>query len=534
MTQRPAIIVAATPTSNGDLHLGHMAGPYLSGDVYARYLAATGRDVVYTTITDDSQTYVSTTAQRQGLSPEALRATSTDAIAASMRALGIGIDGMPPIGASYRETVLTFVERLHRNGSLRLRKVRMPVARATGQVLFDGFLGGTCPACLAGSSGGVCEGCGHPNHFDQLLDAAPALDPGAEFEYREYEVLVLPLEEYRERLRAYYDERRDLWRPHARQLIQELLAGPLPDVPVTVPGDWGLPAPFAETPGQRIYPWIEAMPAVMYASAWVVAQREPAQRGPAPAETDDLWRRDRDAEIVYFHGYDNVYYWGLVDLALLMAHDDRYALPATNVCNEFYELDGQKFSTSRNHLVWTRDLLDGVPRDVARFYLALTAPEFQRSTFTRPALRTTTGARLIRPWNELAAQLAVLTGKVVDTELPTTENGRLRAKVLTKRFAGCYELATFSMGRAAAMVADQLDRLRAASGDLKDDPAALGDLLLEVRALLAGAAPLLVDVAARAEGQGVELRLDDSEPPESITVFTLPALTGDHDGTGRS
>lgn len=509
---RPAIVIAATPTSNGDLHLGHMAGPYLSADVYARALAATGRPVVCTTITDDSQTYVATTARRRGVTTETLVGLSTEAIADSLAGLGIGIEGLAPIDDTYRRTVLTFLERLHAAGKLRRQAVRFPVNRRTGQVLFDGFLAGACPSCLSGSSGGGCEACGHPNHFDQLLDARPALDPDDEVVHVEHEVLVLPLEEYRDRLRDYYAERAGLWRPHARQLIAELLAGPLPDVPVTVPGDWGLPAPFADTPGQRIYPWVEAMPAVMYAS-WHATGRVGA--------VDAGWRRDRDPEIVYFHGYDNVYFWGVVDLALLMAHGDRYTLPTANVCNEFYELAGEKFSTSRNHLVWTRDLLADTPRDVARFYLALTSPEFQRSSFTRDALHTTAEARLVRPWTELATRLQAAVRRVGDGDLPTTERGRRRARVLADRFGACYRLATFSMGRAAGLVADQLDRL--ARVPEPAGPAELGDLLAEVRALLAGAAPLLVDVAAVARAAGVDL--DPGAPDRSIAAFTLPPIT---------
>ncbi len=69
------IVVAATPTSNGDLHLGHMAGPYLAGDVYARYLRASGRSAIYTTCTDDSQSYVVSTAHRRGTTPAELCAS---------------------------------------------------------------------------------------------------------------------------------------------------------------------------------------------------------------------------------------------------------------------------------------------------------------------------------------------------------------------------------------------------------------------------------------------------------------------------
>jgi methionyl-tRNA synthetase len=528
-TGRPAIIIAATPTPNGDLHLGHLAGPYLSSDICARYLRARGRPVIYTTCTDDSQSYVVTSAHRQGTTPEELVSRSTAAIQRSLDLTGISMAPLPPIDDRYRRTVLDFLTALHALGRFRLRTVRLPYAERAGTFLYDGLVSGVCPTCLANSCGGGCENCGHPNNFDELLEPTSTLDPTDPVTYREQTVLVLPLEEYRERLTAYAAVHGGRWRPHARQLLRELLARPLPDVPVTVPGSWGIAAPFPETPGQILYPWVEAMPASIY-STWRAAER------PAAA-TDELWQRDQDAELVYFHGFDNVYHWGLMDLVFLMAHGGRYVTPAANVCNEFYDLAGEKFSTSRNHLVRAADLVAEVPRDLVRFHLALTGPEYQRTNFDRNTLRDVTTRRLVQPWNGLADALSqALVGIDTGEPLPVTPAGRARAAVLHDRFRLCYELADFSPARAAETVLSTLGRLRriAQAVNPGDTGGGLGDLLLEIRALLAGAAPLLVDTAAQAEADGVDLRLG-TEPSDVIPAFRLPELPPvDHDAAART
>jgi len=528
-TGRPAIIIAATPTSNGDLHVGHLAGPYLASDIYARYLRANGRPVTYTTCTDDSQSYVVTTAHRQGTTPQELVTRSTAAIQRSLDLMGISIAPLPPIDDRYRRTVLGYLTALHALGRFRLRTVRLPYAQRAGTFLYDGLVSGVCPSCLANSCGGGCENCGHPNNFDELLKPTSTLDPTDPVTYREQTILVLPLEEYRERLTAYFKAHEDRWRPHARQLVRELLARPLPDVPVTVPGSWGIPAPFPETPGQILYPWVEAMPASIY-STWRAAGR-------AAAATDELWHREQDAELVYFHGFDNVYHWGLMDLVFLMAYGDRYVTPAANVCNEFYDLAGEKFSTSRNHLIWSADLVAEVPRDLVRFYLALTGPEYQRTNFDRNALRNVTTRRLIQPWNALADALSLaLAGIDTSGPLPVTSAGRARAAVLHERFRLCYELADFSPARAAETVLSNLGRLRTTAeavdhGDADGEP---GDLLLEIRTLLAGAAPILVDAAAQAAADGVDLRLD-AEQSDAIEAFRLPKLPpADHSAAERT
>jgi methionyl-tRNA synthetase len=521
---RPAILVAATPTSNGDLHVGHLAGPYLAGDVYARYLRATGRPVVYTTCTDDSQTYVVTTAHRQGITPEELCATSTAAIEESLVAMGISMHGLPPIDDRYRETVLEFVSALHAAGRLRARTVRLPYAENAGTYLFDGLVSGACPVCLTGSRGGACESCGHPNSFDELLDARSTLDPADPVTYREHTILVLPMEEYREQLTDYFRAREGHWRPHAMQLIRELLARPLPDAPMTIPGTWGIPAPFPETPGQILYPWIEAMPASIYSTWWAAGQL-----GDQPDRVDEHWRAEHDAELIYFHGFDNVYHWGLMDLVLLMAHPDGYILPEGNVCNEFYDLEGEKFSTSRGHLISGAELLAEVPRDLVRFYLALTAPEQQRTNFSRDMLRSVTSRQLVEPWNDLADAVSSALGRIDRAgPLPTTEAGRRRAAAMVQRFRLCYELATYSLTRAAETIAGQVERLRARARALETgpdagDPARAGDLLLELQTLLACAAPVLIDVTDRAEAAGGQLSLG-ADQPEVVSAFRLPRL----------
>ncbi|MQY35022.1 Methionine--tRNA ligase [Streptomyces sp. RB17] len=521
-SSRPVILIPATPTPNGDLHVGHLAGPYLSADIYARRQRALGREVVLTTCTDDSQSYVVASARRKGVTPGELVAGATSAIEKSLHAMGISMDGLPPIDDTYRTTVLDFVRRLHDDGRLRLRTVRLPYAETTGTFLYDGLVGGECPVCLVPSSAGACEGCGHPNNFTELLRPYNVLDPDEPVSHRECTIWVLPAEEYRERIEEHFARVSPLWRPHAAQLVREILARPLPDIPVTVPGEWGIEAPFEETPGQILYPWIEAMPASIYATWWAAGRQ-----GDIRTETDAHWRADQDAELVYFHGFDNVYHWGLMDLVMLLAHGDRYITPAANVCNEFYELDHAKFSTSRQHLINSTELLLDAPRDVARFFLALTAPEHHRTNFDRKNFRALVDERLTTPWNDLAAALAQLAaGASGDSTLPVGPEGRRRAAAIADRFALAYGLRSFSPAQAADTVVQQIARLRGAAEAALAGAAApqdLGNLFAQAAAVLTGAAPILVDTAEQAVAAGVDL--DPAAPPaERIAPFTLPRL----------
>jgi methionyl-tRNA synthetase len=52
------------------------------------------------------------------------------------------------------------------------------------------------------------------------------------------------------------------------------------------------------------------------------------------------------------------------------------------VVNEFYTLDGAKFSTSRNHAIWANELLHKEDPSIVRLYLAWDRPDRYRSDFT--------------------------------------------------------------------------------------------------------------------------------------------------------
>lgn len=523
----PVLIIPPPPTSNGDLHVGHLAGPYLSSDIHARYLRACGRRVIYATGTDDSQTFVVASARRGGTTPQALATKCWYDIRRSLEIAGCSLDGYMRMDERYNARVVDFVTRLHEKGKFRLKTVRLPYSEASGEYLMEGLVAGDCPVCLAWSRGGCCEDCGQPNNFDQLLNPRSTVDPSDPLTFREATVLVFPMEEYRAQLTAYYDAREARFRPHMMQLVREVLAKPLPDYPVTYPHDWGIPAPFAETPNQVINAWVEGMPASMmctFAAAEAMGLPE--------APSDELWRAEHGATPVYFYGFDNVWYWGMTDLALMFAHEGRYVIPDTYVCNEFYELEHDKFSTSKGHVIWMRDLLLDVPRDLARFYLAITSPEHQRTNFTRSAPLKVGEDRLVGPWNRIVAALdeAVTRLELEGRSLTVPAGALERAGTVVERFRIFYELRDFSPSRAADAIVSQLGRLerRLANGALAGPGARaeVAGICHELLTLVACAAPILIDLADEVRRRsGLPLTIPAAQEATDVAVFRFPALS---------
>ncbi|WP_018681967.1 class I tRNA ligase family protein [Actinokineospora enzanensis] len=502
MADRRLLVLAPGPTANGDLHLGHLAGPFLAADVCARYARATGADVLFGTGVHSTQTFIVTVARRLGLRPEELASRSADQVAATLAALGIEPDGFVRFDDRYVKAVLAFFERLHASGHLRLRSLTFPYSPATGQYLLDAFVRGGCPTCLADGCAGLCESCGHPIASGELIDPRSTLDPDDPVEPRAATVLVLPVEDFRAELESYFARIGPTMRPRMARAIAELLARPLPDLPITLPLSWGIPAPFAEVPDQVVYADNESMAWCVHATT-LAAER----RGEVLAADDEPWTTEADPRIVLFHGIDGTYAFAPAAVAMLMALGDRYALPEQFVTNEFYELERDKFSTSRGHAVWGRELAAEVPRDLIRFYLALTSPEFQRSDFGRAAMDTVTTDRLVDPWNRVAAKVDPWVGRA----LPVSARSRAAAERIADRFAGSYELGRFSLTAAAFALTEQLARLDRWAVTESD----AGDFCHQVDTFLRGAAPILIDLAAAA--------LPDTTFPGDPTVAAVTA-----------
>ncbi|RLK53898.1 class I tRNA ligase family protein [Actinokineospora cianjurensis] len=497
------VVISPAPTANGDLHLGHIAGPFLAADVHTRYARSQGRDVALGTGFQDTSTFVVTTALRRGVRPEELVANSAAQIQSTLLAMGIGVDGYTGDDDRFTKWVVDFLGRLHAAGRLELRSVRFPYSERTGQFLVDGFASGGCPECLADGCAGLCESCGHLVAAGDLIDVKSTLDPDDPVTLREVDVLVFPVERYREQLREHFEAHVNGMRPHMAQAMARMLSQPLPDFPVTYPIQWGIPVPFAEVAGQVVNPNAEAMAWSMHCST-LAAQ----QRGGALTGEDELWLAGSGSEVVYFLGFDNIYPFAVAGPAMLLAFGGHYDLPTRYLTNEFYELDHQKFSTSRGHVVSGRDLVTEVPRDLIRFALAATSPEHQRTSFSRDALTRISETRLVGPWNRIADRVDTYVGST----FPVSARSRRAAARVSSRFAESYELAGFSLNRAAEAISDHLARL----DRWQPTDAEAGDFCFEVAHLLRSAAPILIDLAADV--------LDTAEAA-TITPVALPRLT---------
>src|SRR5256885_16656487 len=92
MPGRVAMVRRRPPTPTGDLHVGHLSGPYFAADAFTRYLRLRGQQVAFLSNFDSNQPYVLTAGRRLGIPPAAVLEHFTGRIARSPAACAIDPD----------------------------------------------------------------------------------------------------------------------------------------------------------------------------------------------------------------------------------------------------------------------------------------------------------------------------------------------------------------------------------------------------------------------------------------------------------
>ncbi|MBV6696709.1 class I tRNA ligase family protein [Kitasatospora aureofaciens] len=366
----PVVLLSPPPTPNGPLHLGHLSGPYLAADIAARAARARGESVLTVCGTDDHQNYVVAKAEQLGRKPDELVDEYGALIRASLAAAGIRHDVFttPRTDRNHRARVARLCVELVTAGLVHPTEWTMLACRACGRTLHHGYVTGGCPTCAGPMGGGTCEACGGFATAAQLRD--PRCLCGGEPRAVRHYGPVLRLEEYREALTRIWSAA--VIPARVRALLTRLLAEGLPDVPVSYPTDWGIEL----VGGNRLDVWVEMGLAYLdlIGRRLDPDARQLGELGAAWRGSGGLWP---------FLGIDNAFYYAALFPALAVAAGAPWQSVLSGlVVNEFYRLDGLKFSTSRDHAVWAHELLATENPEAVRLFLSWDRPAPYPSNFT--------------------------------------------------------------------------------------------------------------------------------------------------------
>lgn len=394
-TGRPQFVFSTPPTPNGDLHLGHLSGPYLGADVYVRYQRLNGNRAWHLTGSDDFQSYVGAVAARENSNPAEVAAHYSAEIAATLKAMDIEVHEyyVTSVAEGYPEGLQRFFGRLVDSGQVRPQQTPALLDSETGEYLYEVNVGGICPGCAQSTGGNICEECGEPNLVADLADPTSRLSAAAP-KHAEVERYTLALHEFADAVADHHRLGRVPVR--LRELAQRVFARETLELPVSHPSDWGVRPAGDDLDGQVIWVWPEMSYGFLHGIERLGAEMGEDWSSEAPSP---------DWKIVHFFGYDNSFYHSILYPVLY-----RLAFPEWNPdvdyhLNEFYLLEGQKFSTSRRHAIWGKEILTPDTVDAVRYYLSRTRPEDERTDFRRAEFDRACADTLVGQWQEWLTDL---------------------------------------------------------------------------------------------------------------------------------
>ncbi|WP_422461999.1 class I tRNA ligase family protein [Endozoicomonas sp. ALB115] len=330
------LIAAPPPTPNGDLHLGHLSGPYLGADIFKRLLKQRGINTYYSVSTDDNQSYVEKTAIKLSVDAGDLLRDSRAKIAKTLEVYSIDVDCFGKQESSYEEFVKNFFSDLYKFKQISICEVDVLYDRIEKSYPVEAFVTGYCPHCFDVTCGGICETCGHPNSGVDLL----GIDR-RRYEIRKEQRLVLDIESMHQKISDHLQKINSHHRPALEKLLDSLLSKSLDPFILSYKIGTGIDAEFIDLKDQQINVWGEMYPGHMYFFG-----KEKGYISP-------------DNHYVQFLGFDNSYFYTLVHLSLAIAARESgydWPLPSAFITNQFYNLEANKFSTSKGHLIWARNL----------------------------------------------------------------------------------------------------------------------------------------------------------------------------------
>jgi methionyl-tRNA synthetase len=522
--ERPVFAFSTPPTPNGDLHLGHLSGPYLGTDVFVRFQRMNGHNAWHLAATDDFQSYVVECARREGRGPRETAAYYSAEIEATLRLMDIEIHQFSRTSAdeTYPASLQAFFSRVVSSGLVTPQEGAALFDGATGQYLYEPYVAGTCPTCGSRAGGNICEECGEPNFCFDLIE--PHAN-GSDAEPREGTITryTLPLHELRADILAHHRLGRVPAR--MRELADRLFRRDRLDMAITHPSEWGVPPVEADTPeGQVIWVWLDLAYGFLHAIQSLGRTLGEDWHADAP---------ESDWKIVHFLGYDNTFYHSILSPALYKLAYPDWTPDVDYHVNEFYELDSSKFSTSRGHAVWGKDVLGPHSVDSVRFHLARTRPEGRRTNFTAAEYEATVQQTLVGTWqrwlNDLGSRIDKHYGGVApDAGIWTPEHTAFLARLGARLSAltGALGQDGFSMNHAAealnGIVEDTVffAGLEGATSEIDSwtDEArtAIALELAAARLLATGAAPVMPRFAGR-----LAAALGAPPPAEWPTIVTL-------------
>ena len=360
--------------------------------------------------TDEHGTPIQVQAEREGVSPRELADRNSLVIAKDLQQLGLSYDLFTRTTTrNHYDVVQQLFLGLLDNGYIFPRTELGAISPST--------IEGTCPICnYPDARGDQCDNCGNQ------LDPADLINPRSKIngetpKFVETEQFFLDLPAFTDVISEWL-RKQDHWRPNVQKFALNLLDDLKPRA-ITRDLDWGVPVPldgWRDRGDKRIYVWFDAVIGYLSASIeWAARTGDP--------QAWRAWWQNPEALGYYFMGKDNIVFHAEIWPAMLFGYSGIGAKdgkpgplgplnrPFDVVSSEFLTMEGKKFSSSRNVVIYVGDMLSRYDADALRYYLTSAGPENQDTDFTWSEFVRRNNDELVAGWGNLVNRTISMTAK---------------------------------------------------------------------------------------------------------------------------
>ena len=436
----PILTAVAWPYANGPRHIGHVSGFGVPSDVFSRYMRMSGHDVLMVSGTDEHGTPIQVQADKEGVSARELVDRYSQVIVEDLQGLGLSYDLFTRTTTrNHASVVQELFKQLVKNDYVFSKETMGAISPSTGRTLPDRYIEGTCPICqYDGARGDQCDNCGNQLDPIELKNPKSRIN-GETPKFVETEHFFLDLPAFTESLTKWIGTRSD-WRPNVLKFSGNLI-GELQPRAISRDLDWGVPIPLEGWEGRddkRLYVWFDAV--IGYLSASIEWSHRTGD--------DDAWRRwwqDPAARSYYFMGKDNIVFHSVIWPSILLGYNGQgdkggspghlgeLNLPTEVVSSEYLTMEGRKFSSSRQVVIYVRDFLERYDPDALRYFVAAAGPENQDADFTWSEFVRRNNDELVAGWGNLVNRSVSMAaknfGRIPESVDPTDDDRELLQKV---------------------------------------------------------------------------------------------------------
>ncbi|MCC6166334.1 MAG: methionine--tRNA ligase [Caldilineaceae bacterium] len=415
------LVGVAWPYANGEKHIGQIAGAYLPPDIFARYQRMVGNDVLMVSGSDTHGTPVTLKADAEGATTAQVVDKYHELFVEGCVAMGLTFDLYTHTDTQNHWDVTQQMFLRHLEAGYIYQAVQQQLYDPQAKrFLADRYVEGTCPFCgYTEARGDQCDNCGRIYDALELKNPRSKITGNTDLEVRETEHFFLDMGKLNQPLLDWINTGKEHWRPNVINFTRgQLELKELRGRPITRDIDWGVTIPLAGYDDKRIYVWYDAV--IGYLSAAV-------EWADLVGEAD-AWRAwwdagvNPDALIYNFIGKDNIPFHTIIWPGMLIGYNagkgDQLNLPYDVPANEYLNLGGGKFSTSRGRVIGFNTVLREFQPEAWRYVLTAMAPENADVEFTWQEFMERVNNELVANWGNLVNRVLGFAYKRFEGRVP--------------------------------------------------------------------------------------------------------------------